>query len=235
MISAIFVRRPRLAIVISLVISIAGLIAQRALPVEQFPDIVPPQVSVSATYPGANAEVVEQTIAQPLEAEINGVEDMIYMKSTSGNDGTYTLNVSFAVGSDPDLNTVNTQNRTSLATPSLPEEVQRQGLAVQKKSTALLQVFTLYSPNGTYDSLFLNNYVNINIIDALRRIPGVGDATLFGLQDYSMRIWFETDRLTALDLTPRTSSRRSAPRISRRRSAGSAPSRSATTSPCSST
>lgn len=202
MISAVFVRRPRLAIVISLVISIAGIIAQAALPVEQFPDIVPPQVQVSAIYPGSNAEVVEQTIAQPLEAMINGVEDMIYMKSTSGNDGTYTLTVSFAVGSDPDLNTVNTQNRASLAIPSLPEEVQRQGLSVKKKSTSLLQVFTLFSPDGAYDSLFLNNYAIINVIDALKRVPGVGDAQLFGLQDYSLRIWFETDRLTALDLTP---------------------------------
>ncbi|MEQ9335329.1 multidrug efflux RND transporter permease subunit, partial [Thalassobaculum sp.] len=202
MFSAIFVRRPRLAIVISLVISIAGIVAQATLPVEQFPDIVPPQVQVSAFYPGSNAEVVEQTIAQPLEAMINGVENMIYMKSTSGNDGSYSLTVSFAVGSDPDLNTVNTQNRASLAIPSLPEEVQRQGLSVKKKSTSLLQVFTLFSPDGTYDSLFLNNYAVINVVDALKRVPGVGDAQLFGVQDYSMRIWFETDRLAALDLTP---------------------------------
>lgn len=202
MISAVFVRRPRLAIVISLVITIAGVIAQRALPVEQFPNIVPPQVSVTANYPGSNAEVVEQTIAQVIEAQVNGVEDMIYMKSTSGNDGTYSLNVSFAVGTDPDLNTVNTQNRTSLAIPQLPEEVQRQGLKVQKQSTSLLQVFTLFSPDNTYDSLFLNNYAIINIIDTLKRIKGVGDVKLFGLQDYSMRIWYATDRLITLNLTP---------------------------------
>jgi len=202
MISAVFVRRPRLAIVISLVITIAGIIAQASLPIEQFPDIVPPQVEVSAVYPGSNAEVVEQTIAQPLEAQINGVENMIYMKSTSGNDGTYALNVSFAVGSDPDLNTVNTQNRATLAVPLLPEEVQRQGLKVAKKSTSLLQVFTLFSPNGSYDTLFLNNYAIISVMDTLKRVPGVGDVKLFGLQDYSMRIWFETDRLVALNLTP---------------------------------
>lgn len=139
MISAVFIRRPRLAIVVALVISIAGIIAQRALPVEQFPDIVPPQVQVSAVFPGSNAEVVEQTVAQPLEAQINGVQDMIYMRSISGNDGTYSLNVSFEVGSDPDLNTVNTQNRASLALPSLPDTVQRLGLEVKKQSTSLLQ------------------------------------------------------------------------------------------------
>lgn len=202
MISAIFVRRPRLAIVISLVITIAGIIAQRVLPVEQFPNIVPPQVGITAVYPGSNAAVVEQTIAQVIEAQVVGVENMIYMKSTSGNDGTYSLNVSFEVGSDPDLNTVNTQNRSSLAIPQLPEEVQRQGLKVQKKSTALLQVFTLSSPDGSNDALFLNNYAIINILDRLKRIKGVGDVRLFGSQDYSMRIWYSTDRLIALNLTP---------------------------------
>ncbi|MEM9104279.1 MAG: multidrug efflux RND transporter permease subunit, partial [Pseudomonadota bacterium] len=202
MFSAIFVRRPRLAFVISIVITIAGLIAQRALPVEQFPDIVPPQVQVSGNYPGANAEVVEQSLAQPIESQVNGVDDMIYMKSTSGNDGTFTLNVSFEVGVDPDIATVNTQNRVALAIPQLPEEVQRQGLRTRKQSTALLQVVTLYSPNETFDTLFLNNYATINIIDTLARIPGVGQVQLFGLQDYSMRIWFFSDRLTALNLTP---------------------------------
>ena len=202
MISAVFVRRPRFAIVISLVIMIAGIISQAVLPVEQFPDIVPPQVSVSATYPGANAEVVEQTVAQVIESQVNGVEDMIYMKSTSGNDGTYSLNVSFEVGTDPDLNTVNTQNHSSLAIPQLPEEVQRQGLRVQKQSTSLLQVFSLYSEDNIYDTLFLNNYAIINVMDNLARIKGVGDVRLFGLQDYSMRIWYKTDRLVALSMTP---------------------------------
>ncbi|MEM0907224.1 MAG: efflux RND transporter permease subunit, partial [Pseudomonadota bacterium] len=202
MFSAIFVRRPRLAFVISIVITIAGLIAQMALPVEQFPDIVPPQVQVSGVYPGANAEVVEQSVAQPVESQVNGVDDMIYMKSTSGNDGTFTLNVSFAVGTDPDIATVNTQNRVALAEPQLPEEVQRQGLRTRKQSTALLQVISLFSADNQYDTLFLNNYATINIMDTLARVPGVGQVQLFGLQDYSMRVWFFTDRLTALELTP---------------------------------
>ncbi|MEM8550900.1 MAG: multidrug efflux RND transporter permease subunit [Pseudomonadota bacterium] len=202
MFSAIFVRRPRLALVISIVITIAGLIAQRTLPVEQFPDIVPPQVSVSGTYPGANAEVVEATVAQPVESQVNGVDDMIYMKSTSGNDGSFSLSVSFEVGTDPDIATVNTQNRVALALPQLPAEVQQLGLRTRKRSTSLLQVITLYSPDQTFDTLFLNNYATINLIDTLARVPGVGQVQLFGLQDYSMRIWFEVDRLTALGLTP---------------------------------
>jgi HAE1 family hydrophobic/amphiphilic exporter-1 len=185
-----------------MVITIAGLIAQQALPVEQFPDIVPPQVTVSGSYPGANAEVVEQSVAQPVEAQINGVDDMIYMKSTSGNDGSYTLSVSFAVGTNPDLATVNTQNRVALALPQLPEEVQRLGLQTRKKSNALLQVVTLFSPGETFDTLFLNNYARINILDTLARVPGVGQVQLYGLYDYSMRISYYTDRLTALNLTP---------------------------------
>jgi hydrophobic/amphiphilic exporter-1 (mainly G- bacteria), HAE1 family len=202
MISAVFVDRPRLAIVISVLITIAGLIALAVIPVAQFPDIVPPEVAVSASYPGANAEVVEQTVAQVIEREVNGVPGMLYMRSTSGNDGSYGLTVSFAVGSDPETNTVNVQNRVQRALSRLPAEVQQNGVVVEKKSSAILQVLVLRSPKATYDSLFLSNYVTINIRDAISRVAGVGDAGLFGQQNYAMRIWLDMDRLTALGLTP---------------------------------
>jgi len=202
MISATFIDRPRLAIVISIVITLAGLIALKALPVAQFPDIVPPVVQVSGFYPGAGAEVVEQTVAQPIESQVVGVDNMLYMKSTSGNDGSYSLNVTFAVGTDPDINTVNVQNRVSLAEPKLPEEVRRQGLTVKKKSPAILQVIAFYSPDKSLDNLFLANYATINLLDNIKRIRGVGDAALFGALDYSMRVWLDTNRLTNLGLTP---------------------------------
>ncbi|MCI0429065.1 MAG: efflux RND transporter permease subunit [Rhodospirillales bacterium] len=201
MLSSVFIDRPRLAIVISIVITLAGLIALTSIPVAQFPDIVPPQVQVTARYPGAGAEVVETTVAQPIESQVVGVDRMIYMKSTSGNDGSYTLTVSFAVGTDPDINTVNVLNRVQLATPQLPEEVSRQGVTVKKKSSAILQVINIYSPDASYDTLFLSNYATINILDNVKRVTGVGDAYLFGALDYSMRVWVESDRLTALEIT----------------------------------
>jgi hydrophobe/amphiphile efflux-1 (HAE1) family protein len=202
MISAVFVDRPRLAMVISIVITLAGLIAMLAIPTAQFPDIVPPQVSVTTTYPGAGSDVVEATVGQPIEAKVIGVENMLYMKSTSGSDGSYTLTVSFTVGSDADINTVNVQNRVAQALSQLPQEVQRQGVTTKKKSSAFLQMVSLYSPDESRDVLFLSNYATINIIDQIKRIPGVGDAYLFGGLDYAMRIWIDDQRLTALGLTP---------------------------------
>ncbi|MDA8231181.1 MAG: multidrug efflux RND transporter permease subunit [Magnetospirillum sp.] len=202
MISDVFIRRPRLAMVIAIVTTLGGGIALARLPVAQFPDIVPPQVTVTASYPGASAEVVESTVAQPIESQVNGVDNMLYMQSTSGSDGSYQLTVTFALGTDPDINTVNVQNRVQLAQSKLPDEVGRQGLTVKKKSAALLQVISLYSPKGTRDALYLSNYATINLIDALARVPGVGQANLFGALEYSMRVWLDGDKLTGLGLSP---------------------------------
>src|SRR5215467_280494 len=201
MLSAIFVDRPRLAIVIAIVTAIAGLISLYAIPVAQYPDIVPPQVSVTTTYPGANSAVVDTTVAQPIEAQVVGVDKMIYMKSVSGDDGSYSLTCSFELGTNPDINTVNVNNRVQIALSSLPSEVQRQGITIKKKSSALLGVIALYSPKHTHDQLYLSNYVTINMLDPIKSTPGVGDATLWGPQDYSMRAWVRTDQLTGLGLT----------------------------------
>lgn len=201
MLSAIFVDRPRLAIVIAIVTTIAGSLAYLAMPVAQYPDIVPPQVSVTTSYPGANSAVVDATVAQPIEAKVVGVDKMIYMKSTSGDDGSYTLTASFELGTDPDINTVNVNNRVQTALSSLPPDVQLQGVNVKKKSTAILSFVTLYSPKKTHDPLFLSNYATINLIDSIKSTPGVGDAFLFAAQDYAMRVWVRIDRLNGLDLT----------------------------------
>jgi hydrophobe/amphiphile efflux-1 (HAE1) family protein len=202
MISAVFVDRPRLAIVISILMTLAGILAYQRIALSQFPDIVPPQVTVSTTFPGASAAVVEATVAQPLEAQVIGVDRMIYMKSNSANDGSYSLGVSFDLGTDPDIDTVNVNNRVQAALARLPAEVQRQGVTVRKRSSAILEFLQIYSDNESQDPLFISNYVTINVLDRLARTPGVGDATLFGRLDYAMRIWFDMNRISSLGLAP---------------------------------
>ncbi|MFS4460208.1 efflux RND transporter permease subunit [Bdellovibrio sp. HCB2-146] len=201
MFSKFFIERPVFATVLSIVIIIAGYASIMALPIEQYPPIVPPQVSVTTKYPGASAEVISETVAAPLEQKINGVENMIYMQSYNSSNGDMILTATFAIGTDPDLNTINVNNRVQAAIATLPEEVRRQGVTVQKKSSAILQIITLTSPDGRYDQTFISNYALINVLDDIKRIPGVGDASIIGARDYSIRIWQRPDRMAQLGVT----------------------------------
>ncbi len=199
---SIFIRRPKLALVISLVIVIIGVIAIARIPIAEYPEITPPQVTVEATYLGANAAAVEGSVASPIESKVNGVDDMIYMESKSNDSGQYELTVSFEVGTDPDIATVNVQNRVAEANAQLPAEVTRMGVTTKKKASSMLMVLCFYSPDGTRDALFMSNYVSIHVQDALARINGVGAATQFNDRSYSMRVWLDPDRLTAFGMIP---------------------------------
>jgi HAE1 family hydrophobic/amphiphilic exporter-1 len=201
MLSKFFIERPIFASVISIVIVIAGVVAFGALPIAQYPEITPPTVEVSANYPGANARVVAETVAAPIEQQVNGVEDMIYMSSTSASDGSYKLTVTFEVGTNLDMAQVLVQNRVKLAEPNLPEEVKRQGVNTKKKSTNIVLIISLYSEEGRYDELYLANYATLRLRDTLSRIDGVGEVTVFPASDYSMRIWLDPRQLKSRDLT----------------------------------
>jgi len=202
MISKFFIERPVLSNVIAILMILIGGVSLFSLAVAQYPDVVPPTVQVTTRYPGASAKTVIDTVALPIEQQVNGVEDMLYMQSYSGADGTYSLTVTFKIGTDLNFAQVLVQNRVSSALSSLPQSVQNQGVTVQKKSTAILLFVTLTSPNSTYDSLFLSNYATINIRDELSRLPGVGNVTVFGAGQYSMRVWLDPNRLQVRGLMP---------------------------------
>src|SRR6478752_9833021 len=197
-----FIRRPIVAIVISILIVMIGVATIFTLSVEQYPFLAPPNIRVTATYPGASAEAVEQSVATPVEQEVNGVDRMIYMKSSNTSDGRMLLDVNFEVGTNQDTANVLTQNRVSTAAARLPAEVNQQGVTVKKQSPSILMVISLFSPTDSYDANFLINYAGINLRDQLLRIPGIAQVDLFGGTDYGMRVWIKPDRLAKLGLVP---------------------------------
>ena len=196
-----FINRPIFASVISIIIVIAGLVASQVLPIAQYPQIAPPTVLITATYPGASAETLAKTVAAPIEEQLNGVESMVYFTSSASANGTVTITATFEVGTNVDMASVNVNNRVKAAEPRLPEAVRRNGVIVQKRSNDILQVVALNSEGGRYNTLFLSNYASLNIVDELKRLKGVGDVTIFGAQDYSMRVWLKPDRMAQLGLT----------------------------------
>src|SRR3954452_1414639 len=201
-ISHFFIDRPIFATVLSIVFIIVGGVALTQLPIAQYPEVTPPTVQVTATYPGANAKVVADTVATPIEQQINGVERMLYMTSQCTNDGQMNLSVTFELGTNLDQAQVLVQNRVAIAEASLPEEVKRIGVTTKKKSPSILLCVNLISPAGQYDQLYLSNFATLNIKDDLARIKGVGDVTFLGPRDYSMRVWLDRDRLASLQMTP---------------------------------
>ncbi|HQR12252.1 MAG TPA: efflux RND transporter permease subunit, partial [Casimicrobiaceae bacterium] len=202
MFSRFFIDRPIFAAVISLFLVLAGLAAMRTLPIAQYPEIAPPVVTVTAVYPGASAEVLEKTVASPIENAINGVPNMLYMSSNSSSSGVLSIQVTFEIGTRIDDAAVNVNNRVKQVEPRLPEEVRRQGVTVERGSSSFLQVLAFYSPDGRYDDLFISNFVTLNVLDQLKRLPGTTNVQIFGAKDYAMRIWLKPDRLAQLKLTP---------------------------------
>ncbi|VFU08109.1 Efflux pump membrane transporter BepG [Methylocella tundrae] len=203
MISKFFIEHPVLANVLAIVIVLIGAVAVYTLPVSEYPNVVPPTVQVTTRYPGASPQTVIDTVALPIELQVNGVDRMLYMQSTSAADGTYVLTVTFDIGTDPNIDQVLVQNRVNSAMASLPQAVQSQGVTIQKKNTAILQIVTLDSPDGRYDSLFMSNYATINLVNELSRLPGVGNVTVFGASNYAMRIWLDPEKLYSFGLQPK--------------------------------
>jgi HAE1 family hydrophobic/amphiphilic exporter-1 len=201
MFSSFFIHRPIFASVISILIVIAGIVTLGGLPIAQFPEITPPTVQVEAVYPGASAQVLAETVGAPIEQQVNGVEGMLYMASTSSSDGMYKLTITFEVGTDLDQAVVLVQNRVAIATPLMPEEVTRQGITTKKQSPNILLLIGLFSADAQFDSLYLSNYATLRLKDELSRIPGVGDVTIFGSSDYSLRIWLDPRQLKSRNLT----------------------------------
>src|SRR3989440_9154712 len=199
--SHFFIDRPIFAAVLSIVIVLVGALALVQLPVAQFPDIVPPTVIVTARYPGANPQVLADTVAAPIEQEVNGVESMLYMSAQCAADGTMTLTITFKLGTDVDIAQVQVQNRVSVAEPKLPEVVRRIGITTAKRSPDITLVVNMISPNGRYDKLYIDNYAYLQVKDALARLPGVGNVTIFGARDYAMGVWLDPDKVAARGLT----------------------------------
>src|SRR5579863_5164032 len=196
-----FIDRPVFAFVIAIVIVLVGIVAIPTLPIATYPQVVPPVVQITAVYRGGNAVDLEKTVAQPIEQQLVGLDGMLYFFSRSSNDGTLTIDVTYELGTNIDLATVKTQNKVNLALPQLPPEVQREGVTVKKVSSAFLMVVAVFSPDGRYDSLFLNNYTTINLLDKVGSLAGVGDTKLSARQDYGMRIWINPDKMAKLGLT----------------------------------
>ena len=200
--SNFFIGRPIFATVLAIILTLVGVVSMRVLPIEQYPSVVPPTVSVEARFPGANAETVAQTVAAPLAEAINGVENMLYMTSTSADNGIMSLEVAFDIGTDGDINTINVNNRVQGALSQLPEQVQAQGVTVKLRSSSILMVIALISPQGDYDNIYMQNYATLNVLDELRQVPGVGEAEVLGGGKFAMRIWMDPDKLAQYDLTP---------------------------------
>ena len=201
MISKFFIDRPRFAFVISIVITLAGIVALFTLPVTQYPDITPPQVNITTTYPGADALTLLQTVVEPIENQVDGVRDMIYLESTSANSGSVDIVATFDIGTDGERNMQNVQDRVNWATPQLPEAVQREGIIVKEQTGNILLAISLYSPGGSYDTLFMSNYAAINLQNRLKRVRGLSEVMIFGGSDYAMRVWLDAERMAGMGIT----------------------------------